>query len=185
MFIRHVAFATIVLLSASSAHARAEQAAQPAAENKVSITATVEAIDQTNRTVMLKGPRGNVVEVYVDPAYKRFDQLKVGDEVTATYYESIVAHIRQPGEPAPKPTSEGVTPRKDGPGGTAAVQDTVTVVVESVDRANRSVTVKKQDGGIVSMRVENPKYLEAAKPGQTVDITYTRALLIEANPAKK
>jgi hypothetical protein len=184
MFMRHIALASSVLLGVVSGHARADQAAQAADANKVSVTATVEAIDQTNRTVMLKGPEGNIVEVSVDPAFKRFDQLKVGDTVTATYYESIVAHIRQPGEPAPKSTSEAVTPRTGGPGGTAAVQDTVTVVVQSVDRANRSVTVKKQDGGIVSMRVENPKYLEAAKPGQTVDITYTRALLIEANPAK-
>jgi hypothetical protein len=153
--------------------------------DKATITATVEAIDRTNRKLMLKGPKGNVVELSVDPAFKRFDQLNVGDTITATYYESIAAHIRKPGDPAPKEITAAITPSAGGPGGTAAVQQTVSVVVQSVDRANRSVTVKKQDGGIVSFRVENPKYLDMAKPGETVDITYTQALLIEATPAKK
>ena len=35
--------------------------------NAVSITATVEAIDYDKRTVALKGPRGNVVELKVGP----------------------------------------------------------------------------------------------------------------------
>ena len=34
------------------------------------------------------------------------------------------------------------------------------------------------------MRVENPKYLEAVKAGDTVDITYTRALLLEVVPVE-
>jgi hypothetical protein len=64
------------------------------------------------------------------------------------------------------------------------VQDTVSVTVQAIDKANQSVTVKRQDGGVVSFRVQNPKYLDMAKPGDTVDITYTRALLLEVTPAK-
>jgi hypothetical protein len=160
------------------------QTSKPSTTAKASVTATVEAIDHTTRTLMLKGPKGNVVELTVDPAYKRFDQLKVGDTITASYYESVVANIRRPGDPVPKAAEASITPREGGPGGTATVQETVTVVIQSVDKANRAVTVKKQDGGLVSLRVENPKYMEMAKVGETVDITYTRALLIEANPAK-
>ena len=46
------------------------------------------------------------------------------------------------------------------------------------------MSVKRKDGSEVSMRVENPKYLEAVKAGDTVDITYTRALLLEVAPVK-
>lgn len=173
------------LLLVSPVAAQTSKPATPSAdEGMQTITATIEAIDKTKRLVTLKGPKGNLATVHADPSMKRFDELKVGDTVTASYYETTVVHVRQPGEPAPKPESMGLTPRKGAPGLTASMQETVTVVVQSVDRANRSVTIKKQNGDIVSMRVENPKYLDAAKPGQTVDITFTQAMLIRADPPR-
>ena len=56
--------------------------------------------------------------------------------------------------------------------------------MQAIDKANQSVTVKRQDGGVVSFRVQQPKYLDMAKVGDTVDITYTRALLLEVAPGK-
>ena len=52
----------ILLISALCA---APAAAQPDTQKSapVSITATIEAIDQTNRLVTLKGPKGNLAEV--------------------------------------------------------------------------------------------------------------------------
>lgn len=150
----------------------------------VTVTATIEAIDHTNRLVTLKGAKGNLTTVQADESIKRFHELKVGDKVTATYYESIAVNVRKPGTPAPKAVDAAVTRATGGPGATAAVQETVTVTVQSIDRANRSVTVRKQDGSVVSLRVQNPQYLEAVKEGDTVDITYTRALLLKAEPAK-
>jgi hypothetical protein len=174
-------FATTAALLASTA--AAAQMPKPVTES-VTVTATIEAIDHAKRLVTLKGEKGNLVTMQAGPEVKRFDQLKVGDKVTATYYESIAVNIRKPGEPAPKAAEAGVTPSTGGPGATAAVQETVTVTVQSIDKANQSVTVKRQDGGVVSMRVQNPKYLEVVKPGDTVDITYTRALLLKAEPTK-
>src|SRR4029450_12061345 len=62
------------------------QATQTMKSTPVTITATIEAIDQTTRIVTLKGPKGNLVDTYVDESSKRFDQLKVGDQVKAQYY---------------------------------------------------------------------------------------------------
>jgi len=150
----------------------------------VKVTATIEAIDRSARLVTLKGEKGNLATVYAGPEMKRFDELKVGDKVTASYSESIAVHVRKPGEPAPPASTAGVTPSKGAPGATASVQDTVSVTVQAIDKVNQSVTVKRQDGGVVSFRVQNPKYLDMAKPGDTVDITYTRALLMEVTPVK-
>ena len=132
---------------------------------------------------MLKGEKGNVVAVQVGEQVKRFNELKVGDKVSATYMESVAVSVRQPGQPAPT-SSSGVTTSTGAPGATAAARDTITVTVLSVDKTNQSVSVKRKDGTEVSMRVENPKYLEAVKAGDTVDITYTRALLLEVAPVK-
>jgi hypothetical protein len=160
----------------------AAQMPKPVTES-VTVTATIEAIDSANRLVTLKGEKGRVVTLNVGKDMKRFDELKVGDRVHATYMESIAVLVRQPGQAAP--TSGSAVTRSTGtPGATAAVQETITVTVVSMDKANQAVTVKRKDGSEVSMRVENPKYLEAVKPGDTVDITYTRALLVEVAPAK-
>jgi ribosomal protein S1 len=150
----------------------------------VTVTATVEAIDKTNRLVTLKGEKGNVVTVRADESMTRFDELKVGDTVSATYYESVAVNVRRPGEPAPTTGQVAVTPSTGTPGKTIAAQETVTVTVMSVDKANSSVTVKKNDGSIVSMRVQNQKYLDMVKAGDTVDITFTAALLMQVKPAK-
>ena len=149
------------------------------------ITATIEAIDQTNRLVTLKGPKGNLAEIYVGPEYTRFDQLKVGDQVKATYYESLVTSVRKPGDPAPTAgvkTSE--TPRAGAPGQTIAKQVTLSVTIMAIDPAAPSVTVKGPKGNVISLRVEDPKRLEGIKVGDTVDVTYTQALLLSVDPAK-
>src|SRR5262245_13693157 len=64
-----------------------------------STTATVEAIDSDKRTVDLKGPKGNVVTLKVGPEAKNFNQVKVGDRVTAKYLESPAILMRKPNEP--------------------------------------------------------------------------------------
>jgi Cu/Ag efflux protein CusF len=181
-----VAFALVASLSGwETVPPQAPTSASGAETSKpIRISATIEAIDKSARAITLKGPKGNLATVYADESMKRFDELKVGDTVNATYYESIAVHVRKPGEPAPKPADLAVTRNPSMPGATAASQETATVVVQSVDRANRSVTVKRADGGIISMRVENPKYLDMAKPGDTVDIFFTRALLVSVEPGK-
>jgi hypothetical protein len=180
--VQRIAFFRLLMLSVARSGAAQTP---PAAMEPISVTATIEAIDKGQRLITLKGPKGNLVTVKADESVKRFDELKVGDQVTAKYYESVAAHIRRPGDPPPKPVDTAITPRQGGPGATLAAQETVTVTVQGIDKANRSVTVKKQNGDVVSFRVQNPKYLEIAKVGDTVDVTYTQALLIEATRATK
>jgi hypothetical protein len=181
-----LAIAAMVSLSWFSAAAQTAKPPVPPDPNasKVTVKATIEAIDKASRLVTLKGETGNLAVVYADQSIKRFDELKVGDTVSATYYESIAVNVRKPGEPAPAATTSAVTPSKGAPGATASAQDTVTVTVQAIDKANQSVTVKRADGGVVSFRVQQPKYLDIAKVGDTVDITYTRALLLEVGSGK-
>jgi Cu/Ag efflux protein CusF len=160
----------------------AAQDPKPISES-VTIKATIEAIDQTSKRVTLKGPKGNYVEVDAS-GMPRFDQLKVGDVVTATYTESLAVHIRKPGEPAPPAGADTVTRREGAPGATAARQRTATVVVQAIDPKAPSVTVKTSDGRVLSFRVENPKNLENVKVGDKVDVTFTESLLVKADPAK-
>src|SRR5262249_35877975 len=67
-------------------------------------TASVEAIDVSAREVTVKKPDGTYDVFYVPPGMKRFDTLKVGDKVTARYYENMVLTVQRPGE---KPKDSG------------------------------------------------------------------------------
>ena len=63
-------------------------------------TATVESIEASTRTLTLKGPEGNYVTMTVPETVKKFDQIKVGDTLTAKYYDSIILRLKPEGEKA-------------------------------------------------------------------------------------
>ena len=145
------------------------------------MTATIEAIDHTERLLTLKDADGDVETIYAGPEVKRFSELKVGDKVTLRYYESMAYVIRKPGQPAPAPVS-GKTTTTPGtgakPGATMSRQETATVTIKAIDAKAPSVTVLDEHGKTASFRVEDKKNLEGVAVGDKVDITYTRAFLV-------
>jgi hypothetical protein len=153
----------------------------------VTATATIQAIDKANRMVTLKDDTSGAEDTMVaGPAMKRFDELKVGDKVKVTYYESLVMQVRKPGDPAPTPGESAKATRGTGasPSATLAAQQTATVEVVSIDDKLPSITVKTADGRTITRKVENRKNLEGVKPGDKIDLTYTQAALLSIEPLK-
>jgi len=146
----------------------------------VEVTAEIVAIDHDARLITLEGEDGEIEEIYAGPEVKRFDELKVGDEVTFRYYESIVSRIRKPGEPAPEASGEPTLVRGTGakPSATLSQQMSATVTITAIDANVPSVTVKTEDGRTMSFKIEDKKNLEGVKVGDRVDITYTAAVMI-------
>ena len=62
----------------------------------VTVTATVEAVEASTRTITLKGPKGNYVDVVAPDTVTRFSEIKVGDTITAKYYENLVLRVKGP-----------------------------------------------------------------------------------------
>ena len=155
----------------------------------VSVTAraTITAIDSTLRTVTLKDEMGMEDTYPVGPDVTRFNELKVGDVVRMTYYESYVLMVRKPGDPAPtqEATNSALTRAKSKlPAATLAVQDKGTVTVKAIDTAAPSVTVTTSDGRTVTRKVEDANNLKGLKVGDVIDITYTRALVTSIERSK-
>lgn len=157
--------------------------AQVSDSESVTMKASIEAIDKTRRSVTLKGPRGNLVTVHADETFKRFDQLKVGDVVTATITVAVAARIRKAGDPEPKAAKETTTILKDKIGAQTYGEETITVSVEEIDRTAPSVTVKTPDGRVLSFRVKNVANLKNLKVGDQVDVTVGLGLLLSVDPA--
>jgi Cu/Ag efflux protein CusF len=170
--------ATILLLAAFPLSAFAQKAVTQG--EAVEMTAEIVAIDKDARVVTLEDEDGEIEEVFCGPEVKRFDELKVGDKVTFRYYESIVSHIRKPGDPAPAPSSGPALVRGTGakPSGTLSEQMSATVTITEIDAKVPSVTVTTEDGRTMSFKVEDKKNLEGVKVGDKVDITYTAAVMI-------
>src|SRR5947207_15192977 len=87
-----VAGATAVLLGALSVHAQAPGVAmgELAATQRFDMTATVEAVDKSERTVTVKGDDGTRSTLDVPREVRNFDQIEVGDRVRATYIDAVV-----------------------------------------------------------------------------------------------
>ena len=153
--------------------------------NTVTETVTITAIDSTTRHITVRNAKGEEQTVSVGPAVQRFNELKVGQQVQARYYESLVFAVHPPKQ-APKGTTGTVdiVTSSGTPGVTAATQMVTTVTVTAVDAKAGSITVRTDDGRIVSRKADNPKNLEGVKVGQQIDITYTEAVVVEVLPGK-
>lgn len=157
-------------------------------ERTVTATATVQAIDLDKRVVTLKGPEGNVFDVTVGKEARNLPQLKVGDEVTVKYYEALSAKVYKKGEaPQVEGATEGLARTKPGekPGGIAGRQMTVTATVEAIDMKKPTVTLKGSEGKLLTVKIKDRKNLENVKVGDEVVLTYSEALAISVEKAKK
>jgi hypothetical protein len=150
------------------------------------ISATVEAINVTTRTLTMKGPKGNYMDIVVPETVKRFSEIKVGDTLTARYYENLVIRKKQPGEKDVDTTAEGVTPGGAAkPAGIAAKQRTITATITALDPKVPSITLSGPNKWTYSARIEDKKVLDQVKVGDKVDLTWTEALLLEFDVVKK
>ena len=188
------AMAAAIALSAGSARAGTASAdKQDMAKAKVpsfqfshedSVTASVEAIDKKAGTVTLKGPENTVTLAVKDKT--RLKKVKVGDQVTAKYRESLSGHVKQPGEEAPKEqVTESAAAQPAGKPGAAAARTVVaTVLITAIDEKAGTLTVKGPEGNSLTVKARDPKNLKKVKVGDELVVKYSQALAVSLQPAK-
>jgi Cu/Ag efflux protein CusF len=174
----------VILAFAIPPAAMAGQATKQVSDS-VTVRATVVSIDKANRMVTLRGPKGNDVTLHADENVTRFDQLKVGDQITATYTESLAVSIRKPGAPAPEKDRQSIVRAEGQLAAKATREQTVSVTVQAIDLATSALTVKGPEGNTLSFKVQDKDQLRGLKVGDKVDVTYTEALLMKADSAAK
>src|SRR5262245_59036511 len=151
----------------------------------VTVRGTISAIDAEKGTVTLKGPKGRTLTLEVKDKSK-FDVIKVGDPVVATYVEAVAIQVAKSGAPAVSTQESRVTSKPgETPAGAIGRQITVTAPIVSIDNKAHTVTIKGPDGATETIKVKRPENLQKVKPGDLVDITYTQALAVSLDkPAK-
>ena len=148
------------------------------------ITATVEAIDHGTRSVRVKKQDGTYDAFHVPQSINRFETLKVGDKITARYYENVVLQVKQPGQKDVNSASSAVVRAEDKPAGTASRQRTITATITAIDPKLPSITFSGPNGWKYSTKVQDKKALETVKVGDKVDITWTEAMILALDSSK-
>lgn len=150
------------------------------------VTATIEAVDKASRVVTLKTEAGTRLHVTAPPEMEGFNSLRVGDLVSARYFEAIVVRLARPGTPAP--SGEPVTriTRKDrAPGSEAFSERTVRATVSAVSTDKPALTLKGEDGAERTMEVTDAAQLKALKPGDVLTVTFYESRLVSVERPKK
>ena len=154
----------------------------------VEISAQVVGIDKATRTVKLKGPKGNVVDIVAGDEVRNFDQIKVGDLVVARYVEALTLELKKTKVAAGDvKVREEAAKAKPGerPAAAGARQVTVVADVVAVDPVKSTITLKGPKGKEVTLNVQNPEQFKVVKKGDQVEATYTEALALSVEPAPK
>jgi hypothetical protein len=152
------------------------------------VSAQVVGLDKATRTVTLKGPKGNVMDIVAGDEVKNFDQIRLGDFVVARYVQALTLELKKTKagirEIAEKDAAVRAQPG-ERPGGAVARQVTALADVIGVDPKKKIITLKGPKGNVVDLEVQNPDHFKVVKKGDQVEVTYTEALAMSVEPAPK
>lgn len=145
----------------------------------------IESIDAANRTIAVKGPRGNTGTIAVGPEVKNFDQMKVGDEVALRYVEALALKLKPGGGGVRERTeTQGMASAPPGARPAAVTGREVTVIADviAVDAKTQRVTLKGPNR-TVDLTVRDPDQYKLVKVGDQIEATYTEAFAVSVEPA--
>ncbi|MGH7178902.1 MAG: hypothetical protein ACREJC_16115 [Tepidisphaeraceae bacterium] len=146
----------------------------------IQMTATVTAIDQAKRTVTLRGADGVSTTYKVSKQAVNFDQMRVGDQVTATLVESIAAWVRRADMPpsAQETGMVALAPRGAKPGVVMADTFEMSATVLSVSAPDRAITLQGPDARTRTFKVGPNVDLTNVHNGDDVVIRVTEAIAV-------
>jgi hypothetical protein len=162
----------------------------------ITMVATVEAIDVTNRVVTVVGPNNNWVEVIVGP--DKIKLIKVREKITISYQDEVAVALRpvnkgQQGDSFAAEATEGMG--LDAP--TVAEQDWVTVTphgatelttvevtdtIAAINRNQGTVTFAGTGGKTRTFLVGPNVNLTGVEVGDEVVLEVTRAVAVDIKP---
>jgi hypothetical protein len=96
------------------------------------ISGTIETIDQAKRAMNIKTADGEFVAVNVPQSVTRFDQLKVGNHIRATYNNNVMARLKPPGEADVDTVDSNYA--KGTTSGTRVMVRTMTATITALDK---------------------------------------------------
>lgn len=147
----------------------------------VEASGKVVAVDRGARTVSVRGPQGDVVVLKVTQAAQNFNQIRVGDIVKVTYYESVAIYVASDGKPPEGDVAVMVAgaPKGAMPAGEAIEVTDVSATIQSINPVRRVLMLKGPQGNVFPVTVDKSvKGFAALAVGDTVHVRHTEAIAI-------
>lgn len=154
----------------------------------VQVQGKFKSVDQKTRQVVIVGPNGNEFKTTLGNEVKNFNQIKVGDIVTLTHVEILVADIKKPSkvEVRERVETEKAVTAKLGDKPAAAIERKLSIVadVTAIDEKKGTLTVRGATRTL-DIKVKDPKVLKGIKVGTQIETVVTEIIAIEVSAPKK
>jgi hypothetical protein len=181
-----------VLAAAPLAGVALADETQPSAQSGQLITgsAKVEKVDKAKRELVLKGQDGREFTVDVPQSVTRLDNVKPGDTVHLSFYESVAVTLAKPGEAPVGESTQTFKERSAGklPSGMTGQQVTTTAKITKIDLAKNEIAIEGPQGKKNTIQVRDPQNqaaLKKLKVGDEIQTTYTEALATRVTPTQQ
>jgi len=150
------------------------------ASRTLTMSATVEAIDQETRDVTLVGPEGDTVTITAGDEVRNLAQVSAGDVVTAEITENVTIEVFanpegiQPGAGAFSADAAAELGAMPG----AAIMDSVVIsaIVEEINLEMNTFKLRGPEGNVREFAAQNPDNLRKAEVGDLVVITISESV---------
>jgi Cu/Ag efflux protein CusF len=184
------AVAAIILISTAPEAAFAQNAkAEIGTVESMTGAVTIKSIDPATRRLVVLNDAGEAISMTAPDEIRNFDQLRVGDKITATYTLKTEFVLSAPNAPLPPDTQTVVAARAgkgERPSGAVANQIVVTGAVVGIDAANHRLKIVSPQGGEVhDVKVTSADGLKAfdkVKVGDKITAYVSESLMLAANP---
>lgn len=174
-------FGSMTLLSLAQAESIPVAAGGAAGE----ITGTVMVVNTETRLMTIRKPDGEFKVIQVPPEVQRLDEIKINDKLTVSYLEAVAVDLKKGAAAGPSgavATKEIDRVPGKKPEGTITETVTATGTVEAVSKASSSVTIRGPEK-TVTVTVEDPEMLNEVGVGDSVTVTYIRAVAAKVEAA--
>jgi hypothetical protein len=174
------AVASFAFSSIANAQVRAGVVAVEQSETVVKLIS----VDQGARTAVVSTSDGSMFTINVPPEAQNLDRVKPGDLFKMRYLESLALALNKGGSAsASAMQTVELAPKGATPGGKVVNTRNLTVTVQAIDRASRTLAVRGPDQNVLGVKVaEEVRSFDEIAIGDTITITYTEALALEMLP---
>lgn len=150
---------------------------------QINRSGTIEMVMPDSQKVMVKTDDGRMLTFTVTPDVNLND-LKKGDTVNATFYQSVALDLHQPtAEERKNPLQieqkliappQGVTTQAKG-----IRQIRALITIDDVNKTDQTVAVTGPQGENATIYVQNKSMFDKLKKGQKITIVYTEAVAVK------
>jgi len=140
----------------------------------------VEAVDKETRELKLIDPKGNRLTVVADEAVINFDQIEPRDRIIIEYLESVAVVVAPAGSKPPVEDALvlSVAEAGDKPGVEGVETELMVAIVQSINMADRLVTLETEFGELRTIKVSEDARLDLVEIGDQLRLRVTRAVAV-------